>query len=73
MPPDDRAAAHVARERQKLGEEPGGEETGIAARAAVAERDDRIVVTKDADFAISFRLRGRPRRLLPRVMAVIRI
>lgn len=32
--------------------------------AAVADRDDRIVVTKDNDFRDSHLLRGRPRRLL---------
>ncbi|HET8631176.1 MAG TPA: DUF5615 family PIN-like protein [Thermomicrobiales bacterium] len=43
---------------------PDGNRTSDAALLAVAARDDRIVVTKDADFAISFRLAGRPRRLL---------
>jgi len=31
---------------------------------AVAARDDRIVVTKDADVVASLRLTGQPRRLL---------
>jgi predicted nuclease of predicted toxin-antitoxin system len=43
---------------------PDGNRSTDAALLAVAERDDRIIVTKDADFAISFRLQGQPRRLL---------
>ncbi|HEX5503945.1 MAG TPA: DUF5615 family PIN-like protein [Thermomicrobiales bacterium] len=43
---------------------PDGNRTTDAMILAVAARDDRIVVTKDGDFAISFRLAGQPRRLL---------
>jgi predicted nuclease of predicted toxin-antitoxin system len=31
---------------------------------ALAERDQRIVITKDADFVNSFRVLGKPRKLL---------
>jgi len=43
---------------------PEANRTPDAAIVAVAARDDRIVVTKDADFVASFRLTGQPRRLL---------
>jgi predicted nuclease of predicted toxin-antitoxin system len=43
---------------------PDANRTPDAAIVAVAARDDRIVVTKDADFVASFRLTGQPRRLL---------
>ena len=42
MPPDDGAAAPVAPESQQLREEPGGEETGVAPDAAVAQGRDAI-------------------------------
>lgn len=63
-----RRLAHRLRER---GEDalntldlPDGNRTTDAAILAVATRDDRIIVTKDADFVASFRLAGQPRRLL---------
>jgi predicted nuclease of predicted toxin-antitoxin system len=43
---------------------PAANRTTDTAILAMAARDDRIIVTKDADFVTSFRLRGQPRRLL---------
>jgi len=43
---------------------PEANRTPDATIVAVAVRDDRIVVTKDADFVASFHLTGQPRRLL---------
>lgn len=68
---DAQLPARLARLLRERGEDalhttglPGGNRTPDAAILAVAARDDRIVVTKDADFVASFRLRGQPRRLL---------
>jgi predicted nuclease of predicted toxin-antitoxin system len=43
---------------------PDGNRSSDAAILAIAERESRIVVTKDSDFVISFRLTRRPERLL---------
>lgn len=43
---------------------PDGNRTPDAALTALADREDRIVVTKDADFVHSFHVHGRPRKLL---------
>lgn len=43
---------------------PGGGDTSDAELAAFADREARIVVTKDVDFANSHLLSGTPRRLL---------
>ena len=43
---------------------PDANRTTDAAILAVAARDDRIVVTRDAGFVATFRLAGQPRRLL---------
>jgi predicted nuclease of predicted toxin-antitoxin system len=43
---------------------PDGNRTTDLALLALAARVDRILVSKDADFAVSFRLHGQPRRLL---------
>ena len=68
---DAQVPARLARLLRERGEDaihtrdlPDGNRSTDATLLAVAERDDRIIVTKDADFAISFRLQGRPRRLL---------
>ena len=62
---------HLTRLLRERGEDaihtrdlPDGNRSTDTELLAVAERDDRIIVTKDADFAISFRLQGQPRRLL---------
>ena len=41
---DDRAAAHITLEREKLREEPGREEAGIAPHAVVSQSDDVFAV-----------------------------
>ncbi len=68
---DDQLPARLARLLAARGEDalhttdlPDSNRTPDAAIVAVAARDDRIVVTKDADFVASFRLTGQPRRLL---------
>lgn len=43
---------------------PDGNRTTDSVLAAVADSDDRVVVTKDGDFRHSHLLTGRPRRLL---------
>jgi predicted nuclease of predicted toxin-antitoxin system len=43
---------------------PDGNRTTDAAVAALADAEDRVVVTKDRDFRDSHLLRGEPRRLL---------
>ncbi|MEI6667818.1 MAG: DUF5615 family PIN-like protein [Acidobacteriota bacterium] len=43
---------------------PLGNQTPDADLIAIADRDGRILVTKDADFASSYLVRGRPHRLL---------
>lgn len=43
---------------------PAGNRTSDTDVAARADADDRVVVTKDADFQIAHQLYGRPRRLL---------
>jgi len=43
---------------------PSGNRSADEDIAAVANKEDRIVVTKDADFVSSFLLRGSPRKLL---------
>ena len=43
---------------------PGGNRTTDAEIIAIADRELRVVVTKDADFVDSFSLRGQPNRLL---------
>ncbi len=43
---------------------PKGNYTNDASIRDFAERDDRIVMTKDGDFVISFLQKGQPRRLL---------
>jgi predicted nuclease of predicted toxin-antitoxin system len=45
---------------------PDGNRTSDAEILRVADEEDRVVVTKDADFVSSFLLLGRPRRLLRR-------
>ena len=61
-------AAHVLRAQ---GEDvlhtldlPEGNYSTDTAILAFAESDDRIVMTKDSDFVVSFRQKGQPRRLL---------
>ncbi len=77
---DAQLPARLARLLRERGEDalhttglPGGNRTPDAAILAVAARDDRIVVTKDADFVASFRVTGRPRRdplrRVPRLIA----
>lgn len=68
---DAQLPARLARLLRERGEDarhtsdlPDANRTTDAAILAVAARDDRIVVTKDADFVASFRLQGQPRRLL---------
>ena len=43
---------------------PHGNRTPDGEIAERADRDDRVVITKDADFVNSFLVSGRPRRLL---------
>jgi predicted nuclease of predicted toxin-antitoxin system len=43
---------------------PDGNRTSDASIIEMADRDDRIVVSKDADFVNSHLILGRPRRLL---------
>ena len=68
---DAQLPARLAQRLRERGEDaihtldlPDGNRTTDAVILAVAARDDRIVVTKDADFVVSFRLLGQPRRLL---------
>ena len=44
---------------------PGGNRTPDSEIAGIADRENRVVVTKDADFVTSHTLTGRPRGLLP--------
>lgn len=55
------AAGHDARHTFDL---PDGNATPDADLVAYADREDRILVTKDDDFVRSFVLSGRPRKLL---------
>jgi predicted nuclease of predicted toxin-antitoxin system len=55
------AAGHDALHTLDL---PGGNRTSDAEILRVADEEDRVVVTKDADFVSSFLLLGKPRRLL---------
>ncbi|TCK00844.1 DUF5615 family PIN-like protein [Nocardia alba] len=55
------SAGHDARHTTQL---PEGNRTTDDHVAKVADDEDRIVVSKDADFRISHQLHGRPRRLL---------
>ena len=55
------AAGHDAVHTSQL---PDGNRTTDAAFAAMADGEDRVVVTKDRDFRDSHLLRGEPRRLL---------
>ncbi len=64
--------ARLARLLRERGEDaihtldlPDGNRSAAAAILAAAARDDRIVVTKDADFVASFRLAGQPRLCWP--------
>ena len=43
---------------------PDGNRTPDSALASLADADDRIVVTKDRDFEVSYLVRHEPRRLL---------
>jgi predicted nuclease of predicted toxin-antitoxin system len=43
---------------------PSGNQTTDAEIIRLADEEDRVVVTKDADFVSSFLLLGKPRRLL---------
>jgi predicted nuclease of predicted toxin-antitoxin system len=43
---------------------PGGNRTTDGAICAVADENDAVVITKDADFVITRMLKGSPRRLL---------
>jgi predicted nuclease of predicted toxin-antitoxin system len=68
---DAQLPARLARRLCEWGEDaihtidlPDANRTTDTAILAVAARDNRIVVTKDADFVASFRLVGQPRRLL---------
>lgn len=54
-------AGHDAKHTTHL---PDGNHSSDADVMAFADADDRVVVSKDADFRISHQLRGRPRRLL---------
>lgn len=56
-----RAAGHDAIHTLDL---PDGNATSDAEILAVAEREQRVVVTKDTDFVDSFLLHGRPANLL---------
>lgn len=55
------AAGHDARHTLDL---PGGNRTTDAEVSDVASREERVVVTKDADFVDAHLLYGRPARLL---------
>ncbi len=55
------SAGHDARHTTQL---PEGNRTADDHVAKVADDEDRIVVSKDADFRISHQLHGSPRRLL---------
>lgn len=68
---DAQLPVRLARRLREWGEDaihtmdlPDANRTTDVAILAVAARDNRIVVTKDADFVASFRLVGQPRRLL---------
>lgn len=54
-------AGHDARHTAQL---PAGNRTTDDQVAKVADTEDRVVVSKDADFRISHQLHGQPRRLL---------
>jgi predicted nuclease of predicted toxin-antitoxin system len=43
---------------------PGGNRTSDSTICAIADHDDRVVVSKDADFVISHLIGATPRRLL---------
>ena len=55
------AAGHDAVHSSEL---PKGNRTSDAEMAALADAEDRVVVTKDGDFRIGHLLRSAPRRLL---------
>jgi predicted nuclease of predicted toxin-antitoxin system len=68
---DAQLPARLARALSKAGHDavhtlqlPDRNRTSDADVASVADSEDRVVVTKDEDFVISHRLRGRPNRLL---------
>src|SRR3954454_20831872 len=56
-----RQAGHNASHTLDL---PKGNQTTDSEINEVAEREQRVVITKDSDFVSSFRLQGRPYKLL---------
>lgn len=56
-----KAAGHDAIHTRDL---PDGNRTTDSSIAAVADADGRVVISKDADFRLTHRVRGTPRRVL---------
>lgn len=59
-----RALAKAGHDAKHTTELPDGNHSSDTDVAAIADAEDRVVVSKDADFRISHQLHGRPRRLL---------
>jgi predicted nuclease of predicted toxin-antitoxin system len=59
-----RALAKAGHDAKHTTELPDGNHSSDTDVTAIADAEDRVVVSKDADFRISHQLHGRPRRLL---------